>query len=494
MQKIGNTTTTANAAAEFTEGNAQAGVGATLLTAAWLNTIQRELASAVTGAGLALDPKDDTQLYRAMYGVAKGQAAAAVAANPVARVIATPTVSGSTSVAPATNFTLTASSTSRLTGGVVASFNWTKPDGSIVNTAASNSQASLTMQVAGAAGETRTVTVEAVDGDGNKSAPKSVTLTLINNTAPSLAGFSHTVPSSITQGTSKAVSFTGATDADNDAITYLVEPGTSGFTFSKTSGITAGENITMTVPGSTLPSDGRSFTVYAVDARGAKTGTNISVTVVGQSSWEFATAGTQTFKPPVSGSYRVTAYGAGAPGRYEYAAGSGGGCAVSVVTLDATASYAVTVGKGGTVGSTPTDGGTSSFGTLLSATGGKVGTSSNTDATPGQGIGGNVSNNVGGKGAASRSGYGSSGASCAGPGVDGKAGTMGAYAARVPGAASPGGRAGRGGDSGSGSTQETMRPAESGYQAGGGGGTRTTISTYDADGAAGLVIVEYIGS
>ncbi|KTT00108.1 hypothetical protein NS376_15980 [Pseudomonas oryzihabitans] len=66
MQKISASTTTANAAGEFTEGNPGAGVEATLLKAAWLNSLQRELVAVVDGAGLALNPTDDGQLLKAL--------------------------------------------------------------------------------------------------------------------------------------------------------------------------------------------------------------------------------------------------------------------------------------------------------------------------------------------------------------------------------------------------------------------------------------------
>lgn len=66
MQKISDSTNTANAAGEFTEGNPAAGAAATLLKAAWLNAIQRELAALATSSGIALNPTDDTQVLKAV--------------------------------------------------------------------------------------------------------------------------------------------------------------------------------------------------------------------------------------------------------------------------------------------------------------------------------------------------------------------------------------------------------------------------------------------
>jgi len=69
MQKISDSTSTANALGEFTEGNPGAGVDATLLKAAWLNAIQRELVALVEATGTQLDPADDSQLLKAILGL-----------------------------------------------------------------------------------------------------------------------------------------------------------------------------------------------------------------------------------------------------------------------------------------------------------------------------------------------------------------------------------------------------------------------------------------
>ncbi|NNN24396.1 gp53-like domain-containing protein [Pseudomonas nitroreducens] len=80
MQKISDSTSSANAEGEFTEGSAAAGVPATLITAAWLNGIQRELLAILTKAGLSPDANDFAQLPKAIAQLVKqsGQTAAAV--------------------------------------------------------------------------------------------------------------------------------------------------------------------------------------------------------------------------------------------------------------------------------------------------------------------------------------------------------------------------------------------------------------------------------
>lgn len=69
MQKIGDSTTTANAAKEFSQGQPGTGISATIITVEWLNALQRELVAVLTGAGLAVTPADDSQLYKAIQAL-----------------------------------------------------------------------------------------------------------------------------------------------------------------------------------------------------------------------------------------------------------------------------------------------------------------------------------------------------------------------------------------------------------------------------------------
>jgi len=75
MQKISDSTSTANAAGEFTEGNPGAGVDATLLKAAWLNAVQRELVNLARGMGAPLDSADDSQVLTAVRAIAAASVA-----------------------------------------------------------------------------------------------------------------------------------------------------------------------------------------------------------------------------------------------------------------------------------------------------------------------------------------------------------------------------------------------------------------------------------
>ena len=75
MQKISDSTNTANAVGEFTEGNPGAGVDATLIKAAWLNAIQRELVNLAGGMGAPLDSADDSQVLTAVREIAAASVA-----------------------------------------------------------------------------------------------------------------------------------------------------------------------------------------------------------------------------------------------------------------------------------------------------------------------------------------------------------------------------------------------------------------------------------
>lgn len=69
MQTIARSTPTADANAEFTEGTAQGGKPATLITAEWLNTIQRELMALLAASGITPKDDDNDQVLEAILGL-----------------------------------------------------------------------------------------------------------------------------------------------------------------------------------------------------------------------------------------------------------------------------------------------------------------------------------------------------------------------------------------------------------------------------------------
>ncbi|HGM7400352.1 TPA: hypothetical protein ACKQGK_004326 [Serratia marcescens] len=66
MQKVGNTTDTADANGEWTDGNVAQGIPPTIINSKILNTYQRELVNIVLSSGLELDPTDDGQVLKAI--------------------------------------------------------------------------------------------------------------------------------------------------------------------------------------------------------------------------------------------------------------------------------------------------------------------------------------------------------------------------------------------------------------------------------------------
>lgn len=74
MQKISDSTNTANGSGEFTEGNPSGGVDATLITAAWLNALQREVINVLAAAGLSPVPASDDQLRQAISALVANMA------------------------------------------------------------------------------------------------------------------------------------------------------------------------------------------------------------------------------------------------------------------------------------------------------------------------------------------------------------------------------------------------------------------------------------
>lgn len=72
MKKIGDITSTADKNGEWTNGNVAAGIAPTILDAAWLNSVQREILGVIIAAGLQQDENDDTQLSKAISKIISG--------------------------------------------------------------------------------------------------------------------------------------------------------------------------------------------------------------------------------------------------------------------------------------------------------------------------------------------------------------------------------------------------------------------------------------
>lgn len=81
MQKVGNTTDTADSNGEYTNGNVAQGIPPTIINAEMLNTFQREMVNVVVGGGLDLDPSDDAQLFKSIKKINEGQSPAKLENN-----------------------------------------------------------------------------------------------------------------------------------------------------------------------------------------------------------------------------------------------------------------------------------------------------------------------------------------------------------------------------------------------------------------------------
>lgn len=153
---------------------------------------------------------------------------------------------------------------------------------------------------------------------------------------------------------------------------------------------------------------------FLTDFTGSSTGSNADKRVYNRYQ-AFSTPGTSTFTVPAGVTkVRATVIGAGGGGGgsqdsnyYGGDGGCGGGFAMGEYTVTPGQAITVTVGSGGSANtnSNGSDGGSSSFGTLASATGGSGGgyrNGSGKSRTPGTASGGTIFNSTGGTG-----GYGS---------------------------------------------------------------------------------------
>lgn len=195
-----------------------------------------------------------------------------------------------------------------------------------------------------------------------------------------------------------------------------------------------------------------------------------------------------TLKVPLSGKYHVLVIGGGGGGGNSYGGGSGE-VADDTLQLTASESYAIEIGSGGTGGnnSTPGAGGATSFGTLLSASGGSEGTGGSGGGGSAGG-GGGTGNAYGGGGGAGKNT--NSGSSSGGTGVTANGGSGGSrdvsptvggagisetnsfYAGDATGGGRAGSRGGGGGGGGRGATGGKGGSGSSSYAwaCGGGGG------------------------
>ncbi|MEB0167943.1 hypothetical protein [Pseudomonas sp. CCC4.4] len=165
------------------------------------------------------------------------------------KVVSNPTVTGSSSVTTGTVVTLTATASSLLNGGTIASFTWTLPDGTTSTTAASSGSATKNVTATGSIGTNYIVKVIATDNAGNTSQQVSKSIAITNHAAPT-APTTLSVASTVYQNsTGNILTVSGSVATDGATITYsLTQSGAAGVTFSQTTGIAAGAQVTFTAP------------------------------------------------------------------------------------------------------------------------------------------------------------------------------------------------------------------------------------------------------
>lgn len=193
----------------------------------------------------------------------------ALVSGSQSKVVGLPVVSGSSSVTAGTVVSLTATASSLLNGGSIASFTWTMPDGSAVTTPAASGSASKSVTAIGSIGTNYVVTVYATDNAGNKSAVATKSIAITSHNAPS-APTAVTVAAVVYQNsTGNQITVSGSVASDGATLTYvLTQSGGVALAFSKTSNIGANEVVTFTAP-SVASDTPVTIKVTALDSMGA---------------------------------------------------------------------------------------------------------------------------------------------------------------------------------------------------------------------------------
>ena len=198
-------------------------------------------------------------------------------------LVNTPVITGPANGQVGSPVTLSATATSNLAGGVIAQFEWTKPDGTKQTVAASNGTGTITLTISGVVGTSALVSVVAIDGAGNRSASASHAVAITGNGAPEVGNLNSTIPSSIRAGTTVNATVYGATDPEGQAVTYALTLPT-GMTASKTSGIADNETFTLTAGASMTTGQSVTITVRAQDTAGGETSKGFTTLITASNS------------------------------------------------------------------------------------------------------------------------------------------------------------------------------------------------------------------
>lgn len=218
----------------------------------------------------ALKLKADKATTLAGYGITdaytKAQLDELIAGQ--SRVVSTPAISGAASSKAGVPVALTASASSLLVGGSIASFTFTLPDGTSSTVAATSGSATKSVLALGSTGTNYVVTVFATDSAGNKSAVATKSIAIVDHNAPTVPTTLTVAATAYQNSTGNTLSASGATASDSATITYsITQSGPVALTFSKTSGIAANEVVTFTAPAVAADTP-VTISVIAVDSMG----------------------------------------------------------------------------------------------------------------------------------------------------------------------------------------------------------------------------------
>lgn len=197
-----------------------------------------------------------------------------------ARVVGVVGVSGSSSVTAGTVVTLTATASSLLAGGSIASFTWTLPDGTTNTVAATSGSATKAVTAIGSIGTSYDVKVYATDNAGNKSAVTTKSIAITSHAAPTAPTTVTVAPTVYQSSTGNTLSASGAVATDGATISYrITQSGSVALSFSKTSGIAANEVVTFSVP--VVAADTAvTINVVAIDSMGGQSQVKTTVITV----------------------------------------------------------------------------------------------------------------------------------------------------------------------------------------------------------------------
>ena len=136
----------------------------------------------------------------------------------------------------------------------------------------------ITMTVDGTVvrGETYAFQVVATDENG---ATVNIDMSVIINSLPSIETLTTTMVSEIVGGRTTSLTINGGADLEAKTVTYSINAASSGFSFSKTFGIIAGETVTVTIP-KVAGAITRTFKVSVVDDLGEASSGSKNVNVL----------------------------------------------------------------------------------------------------------------------------------------------------------------------------------------------------------------------